>query len=73
MAPFLPLLIALPCIVFWFWMFNDLLKNDYLPERTTAPQSWPPTTKSGWMTAFLLLNIFAALWYYLVEYRNRNI
>jgi hypothetical protein len=62
MIQFIPLLIGLPLIGFWFWMLIDLSNNDYLPQNT----------KNNWFLAFILLNIFAALWYYMVEYRPRN-
>jgi hypothetical protein len=57
------ILIALVLIVFWFWMFRDMANNDYLPGNT----------KNTWFIAFVLLSIFAAFWYYFVEYRNRNL
>jgi hypothetical protein len=67
------LIIPIPLVAFWFWMFRDMLNNDYLPDNPGAPLSWPPITRSGWIFAFIILNIFAAAWYYLVEYRNRHV
>ncbi len=54
---------ALLLIGFWFWMFRDMARNDYLP----------PASKNFWFVAFVFLNVFAALWYYFVEYRPRNL
>jgi hypothetical protein len=50
-------------IAFWLWMFIDLANNDYLPSDS----------KNNWFLAFILLNVFAAAYYYFVEYRNRNL
>ncbi len=54
-------LLPLPLIGFWFWMFRDMTNNDYLTGNE----------KYTWTLAFIFLNIFTALWYYFVEYRNR--
>jgi hypothetical protein len=69
----IPSLIFIPVAGFWLWMFRDMLNNDYLPASSPTPLSWPPSTKSGWTIAFILLSIFAALWYYMVEYRSRHV
>lgn len=58
----IPMLFSLPFVGFWLWMVNDLLNNDYLSEEA----------KYNWFYAFILLNIFGAFWYYVVEYRPRN-
>ncbi len=63
MLQLIPMLIGLPFIGFWFWMFWDMTKNDYLSSES----------KNNWFLAFIFLNLFAALWYYFVEYRNRNL
>lgn len=59
----IPMMIALPLAVFWFWMFRDMTNNDYLSSDA----------KNNWFIMFILLNVFAAFWYYYVEYRNRNL
>jgi hypothetical protein len=59
----IPMIIVLPLITFWFWMFKDMADNDYLSADE----------KNNWLLAFILMNVFAAGWYYLVEYRNRNL
>jgi hypothetical protein len=61
MVQLIPMIIGLPLIVFWFWMFRDMTNNDYLPSDA----------RNNWTLAFIFLNVFAAFWYYLVEYRNR--
>jgi hypothetical protein len=63
MVQLIPMIISLPLVVFWIWMFRDLINNDYLPNDS----------KNNWLVAFILLNVFAAGWYYYVEYRNRNL
>lgn len=63
MAQFIPMILGIPLIGFWLWMLVDLANNDYLTREA----------KNNWFVAFLLLNFFAALWYYLVEYRPRHL
>jgi hypothetical protein len=57
----LPLFMILPLIVFWLWMAWDLGKNDNLPS----------SSKYNWLLAFIFLNVFAAVFYYVTEYRKR--
>ena len=57
----IPLIISLPLIVFWLWMFWDMVNNDNLPG----------STKDSWMLAFIFMNVFAAVFYYVNEYRKR--
>ncbi|MGE5222013.1 MAG: hypothetical protein ACM3PY_06230 [Omnitrophica WOR_2 bacterium] len=71
MLPLIPLIISLPLIVFWLWMFRDMLNNEYLPDNPNAPLTWPPSTKYGWTLSFIFLNFIAAGLYYFIEYRNR--
>lgn len=61
-AQLLPLLLILPLLVFWIWMFRDMLGNDDLP----------PNAKESWTFAFILLNVFAAVIYYANIYRFRS-
>jgi cbb3-type cytochrome oxidase subunit 3 len=58
----IPLILVLPLIAFWAWMFRDMLNNDSLPDDA----------KNGWTIAFILLNVFAAVIYYAMIYRNRD-
>lgn len=57
----IPLLVSLPFIAFWLWMAWDLGKNDKLP----------PNEKFYWQLAFIFMNVFAAVFYYVNEYRKR--
>lgn len=56
------ILIPAPLIVFWLWMFRDMINNPYLVsyDRTT------------WTFMFVFLNFAAAAWYYLTEYKGRR-
>jgi hypothetical protein len=57
----IPLILVVPLVLFWAWMFNDLLKNADVPS----------IFKPYWTMAFILLNIPAAVFYYYTVYRNR--
>jgi hypothetical protein len=61
MVQLIPMMIGLPLIGFWFWMFRDMTNNEYLSSDS----------RYNWTLAFIFLNFFAAFWYYYVEYRNR--
>jgi hypothetical protein len=63
MIVLLPIIIGFVMVGFWLWMLVDLTNNKYLTRET----------KNNWFIAFIFLNIFGALWYYMVEYRNRNL
>lgn len=56
---FFPMLLAIPLIGFWMWMFGEMNKNPYLTSRE----------KYTWTLWFFIFNVVAAFWYYLVEYR----
>ena len=58
----LPLVLVTPVIIFWIWMFRDMLNNGNLSD----------TAKSTWTVAFIFLNAFAAVFYYVYEYRSRR-
>ena len=58
----IPLLIILPLLVFWAWMFSDMLNNNRLPDEL----------RSQWAVAFILLSVFAAVLYYANIYRDRS-
>ncbi len=60
--PVLALLLALPVVAFWAWMFLDMAKNDDLPSET----------KDYWALAFIFLSIFTAAFYYVNVYRNKR-
>ena len=57
----IPLLVVVPLIVFWAWMFKDMMNNIDVPS----------VFRPYWMMAFILLNIPAAVFYYYAVYRNR--
>ncbi len=66
MNPLILLVVVLfpvPLFVFWLWMFRDMTNNAYLSS----------VERNNWTLYFVFLNLFAAFWYYLVEYRNRNL
>lgn len=56
----IPLIIILPLIVFWLWMFREMMNNDNLPS----------SSKDYWTLAFIFMNVFAAVFYYVNEYRK---
>ncbi len=58
----LPLVLILPLVIFWIWMFRDMLNNNNLSD----------TARSNWTVAFIFLNAFAAVFYYAYEYRSRR-
>ena len=64
MDMYIPLILALPpllALAFWLWMAWNLSRNDNLSR----------SEKYNWTLAFLLLNVFAAVFYYVTEYRKR--
>ncbi len=58
----IPMLVVLPLLVFWAWMFWDLTNNDELPSNA----------KWNWTLLLVFLNVFAAVFYYFDQYRNRH-
>lgn len=65
------MIVIIPLVVFWLWMFREMSNNHRLPSNSAAPLTWPPSTKYGWTFAFIFMNVFAAVFYYFYEYRNR--
>jgi hypothetical protein len=61
MERLLPWILILPLLVFWLWMARDMANNDNLPG----------SSKNYWTLAFLFLSVFAAVFYYVTEYRKR--
>lgn len=57
----LPLTVLLVGLAFWGWMFRDILDNVDLPRGA----------KESWTFAYVIFNVFAAVIYYVQEYRNR--
>ena len=58
----LPLLLVIPLIAFWLWMFRDMLNNANISDAA----------RNTWIIAFIFLNAFAAVVYYVYEYRNKR-
>ncbi len=56
-----PLIVVVPLVVFWAWMFKEMLNNDGIPS----------IFRPYWMMAFILLNIPAAVFYYYTVYKNQ--
>ena len=69
--PLIPMIFLLPFIVFWLWMFRDMMNNDNLPS-INLPTSIARDSKSDWTLLFVFMNVFAAAIYYANVYRNRN-
>ena len=63
MPQLIAVIIILPFLVFWLWMFGDMTNNDYIPGDS----------KYRWTLAFILLSVVAAFYYYYVEYRPRRL
>ena len=61
LVPMVSMIGVLALLVFWAWMFWDMTNNNNLPTRA----------KSNWTLAFVFASIFAAVYYYDCEYRNR--
>jgi hypothetical protein len=55
-----PIVVMLPLLVFWARMFSDMMNNAYLPSNA----------KYYWMILFIVGNVFAAAYYYVIEYKN---
>ncbi len=60
MIPFISLFAVLPLLIFYLWMFRDMTYNDSLSSDS----------KYAWTWAFILLNVAAAVLYF-IEYRYR--
>jgi hypothetical protein len=64
--PLISLIFIVPLIAFWAWMLNDMLQNNRLPSLLTAD------ARLDWMVAFIVFNVFAAVVYYALVYRQRH-
>ncbi len=72
LIPLISTIILLLLVIFWVWMFRDMTNSDRLPNRSNAPFNFPPLSKFDWMFVFIILNIFGAVYYYVVEYKNSH-
>jgi hypothetical protein len=66
LSPLIPLIVIIPLIAFWLWMFDDMLKYDSLPGLVTND------ARLDWTIAFIIFNVFAAVVYYALVYRQRQ-
>jgi cbb3-type cytochrome oxidase subunit 3 len=71
-APLISLILVLPLVGFWLWMFWHMTKNESLPDNSAVLLTWPPSSKYNWTLLFIFLNVFAAAFYYVYEYRKRQ-
>lgn len=71
MAQLTLILIPFLLLAFWAWMFSDMMNSDYLPPCFITFTNGNDT-KFDWKVAFVFLNVFAAIYYYVNEYRNRH-
>ena len=62
LVPIVSMTGVLLMLVFWAWMFWDMTNNDNLPSNV----------KSTWTLWFVFLSIFAAIYYYVYEYRKNG-
>lgn len=60
MDKLIPFIAILPLIAFWLWMAWNMSNNNNLPG----------SSKQNWTLAFVFLNVFAAVFYYVTEYRK---
>lgn len=64
-------LLPLTALGFWFWMFSDMTKNDNLPPCfLTVTNGKNPGF--DWTVAFIFLNVFTAMLYYVTVYKKRS-
>jgi hypothetical protein len=72
MAQIIAALIPLVLLGFWAWMCRDMTRNSDLPNCFFTITRWS-NPKSDWTAAFLLLNIFTAVHYFVNVYRYRRL
>ncbi len=56
------LLVVVPMVGFWIWMYREMTHNFYLTD----------SARYYWTLAFAFMNIFGAVAYFVLEYRNRT-
>ena len=70
---YLPMILFIPCAGFWAWMFYEFVNNSELNDYEGSHDSiWPPQTRQNWLGAFLFLNIFAAVYYYVAVFSKQR-
>jgi hypothetical protein len=66
-----PSILVLILILFYVSMFRHMLQNITISNVSSNKLIvWPPVTKNNWIIIFVLLNVFAAGYYYMTEYKN---
>jgi hypothetical protein len=63
-------LLPLVPLLFWLWMFWNMTNNGNLPQCFITFTRGSNSTFDWWV-AFIFLNVFTAIVYYLNVYRNR--
>ncbi len=69
------MIVVPPLVLFWGWMFWDMIHNDYLPRWPywdVAEYDSLRNRQINWTLAFVFLNVFAAAIYYFTDYRRRH-
>ncbi len=67
-----PLIGIIPLLLFWAWMFSDMVSNNTILSNSNGSLNWPPASKFDWTVLFIFLNVFAAILYYFAEYKPRH-
>ncbi len=65
------LLIPVPFLAFWAWMFVDMIRSANLPACFIS-LSGGANPRSDWTAMFIILNLATALLYYTEVYRKRG-
>jgi hypothetical protein len=63
------ILIPLPLLAFWAWMFSEMTKMDRLPDCFVTFTDGRDS-RFDWTVAFVFLNVYTAAYYYSNVYRN---
>ena len=71
MLQLIMLIIPLLLVLFWAWMFKAMTENQYLPPCFFSVTNGTDP-RFDWSIAFVILNIFTAIYYYFTEYRSRQ-
>ena len=67
------IIVILPIVplLFWLWMFSDMSNNVNLPQCFITFTRGSNSTFDWWVV-FIFLNVFAAIFYYVAVYRNKQ-
>ncbi|HEX7963195.1 MAG TPA: hypothetical protein VF466_01250 [Candidatus Saccharimonadales bacterium] len=64
------LLLPLPALAFYLWMFWDMANNPDIPADARGTLGWPPASRMHWAVLFVVLNIVAAVIYFTTVYKD---